>query len=65
MGDGQIQGEKYEAKSEMVDICSRIGWNLFDYSFSLLDQTSKSFQKSYRTLGKKEHILVFKKGNKL
>ena len=61
MGDGRIQGEIYEAKSNMENICSKLGWKLVDYSFSYLDQTSRSFQQSYRTKGKKEHILVFVK----
>ena len=61
MGDGRIQGEVYEAKSNMEAICSKLNWKLVDYSFSYLDQTSRSFQKSYRTKGKKEHVLVFKK----
>lgn len=61
MGDGKIQGEIYEAKENLSNICSKIGWKLIDYSFTWLDQTSRSFQKSYRTKGKKEHILVFRK----
>lgn len=61
MGDGKIAGEIYESKSNMIEICSKFGWKLIDYSFTLLDQTSRSFQKSYRTTGKKEHILVFQK----
>ena len=61
MGDGRIQGEIYEAKSNMEAICNKLGWKLIDYSFSYLDQTSRSFQQSYRTKGKKEHILVFVK----
>ena len=61
MGDGKIQGEMYDAKSNMEKLCNNLGWNLIDYSYSCLDNTSKSFQQSYRTKGKKEHILVFKK----
>lgn len=61
MGDGKIQGEIYEAKSNMEEICAKFKWELVDYTFTMLDQTSRSFQKSYRTKGKKEHILVFKK----
>lgn len=61
MGDGKIQGEIYEAKENLSNICSMIGWQLIDYSYTWLDQTSRSFQKSYRTKGKKEHILVFRK----
>ena len=61
MGDGKIQGVTYEAKENMEMICSKLGWKLIDYSFSMLDDTSRSFQQSYRTKGKKEHILVFEK----
>ena len=59
MGDGRIQGSIYEAKSNMEMICGQLGFKLIDYSFSLLDNTSKSFMKAGRTKGKKEHILVF------
>ena len=59
MGDGRIQGETYEAKSNMESICGALGLKLVDYSFTLLDQTSKSFMKAGRTKGKKEHVLVF------
>lgn len=61
MGDGKIQGEIYDAKENLLAICSKIGWKLANDSFTLLDETSRSFQKSYRTKGKKEHVLVFKK----
>lgn len=61
MGDGKIQGETYEAKSNMEAICSKLGWRLVYYAYSMLDDTSKSFHQSYRTKGKKEHILVFNK----
>ena len=61
MGDGQIQGELYEAKENMEAICKKLHWKLIDYSFTFLDDTSRSFIKSYRTKGKKEHVLVFKK----
>lgn len=62
IGDGKISGEMYDAKENIECICADIGWQEVDCSYSLLDQTSRSFQKSYRTKGKKEHILVFKKG---
>jgi len=61
MGDGKIKGEIYESKTNMERICSKLNWELIDYSYTMLDSTSRSFQKSYRTKGKKEHILVFKK----
>ena len=61
MGDGKIQGKTYEAKENIERICYKFNWLLTDYSYTYLDQTSKSFQQSYRTKGKKEHVLVFKK----
>lgn len=61
MGDGKIQGEIYDAKENMISVCEKLNWKLIDYTFSYLDQTSRSFQQSYRTKGKKEHILVFQK----
>lgn len=61
MWDGKIQWEIYESKSNMVEICSQLNWELVDYKYTLLDNTSRSFQQSFRTTWKKEHILVFKK----
>lgn len=61
MGDGRIQGEIYDAKSHIEKIVEELNWRLIDYSYSSLDETSRSFQQSYRTKGKKEHILTFKK----
>jgi site-specific DNA-methyltransferase (cytosine-N4-specific) len=61
IGDGKIDGEIYKADENLKKIGKSLGWKLIDSSFTLLDETSKSFQKSYRTLGKKEHILVFEK----
>lgn len=61
MGDGRIQGEIYNAKSHIEKIGEKLNWQLVDYSYSSLDQTSRSFQQSYRTKGKKEHILTFQK----
>ena len=63
MGDGRIQGKTYEAKTNIEKICSRLNWKLVDYSYTNLDDTSRSFQQSYRTKGKKEHVLTFKKEN--
>lgn len=62
IGDGRVSGKMYDAKENMLGICSKLEWKLIDYSYSLLDKTSKSFVKSYRTTGKKEHIMVFQKG---
>ena len=61
MGDGRIQGEIYDAKSHIEKIGEKLNWQLVDYSYSSLDETSRSFQQSYRTKGKKEHILTFQK----
>jgi site-specific DNA-methyltransferase (cytosine-N4-specific) len=61
MGDGKIQGVKYDAKESMELLGKQLGWKLVEYSYTFLDETSRSFQKSYRTKGKKEHILVFQK----
>lgn len=61
IGDGQIAGKIYDAKENMIRICSPLGWKLIDYTYSNLDDTSRSFQQSYRTKGKKEHIMVFSK----
>lgn len=61
MGDGRIQGESYDAKTHMEKIGRELNWKLIDYSCSSLDETSRSFRQTYRTKGKKEHILTFKK----
>lgn len=61
MGDGKIQGEIYDAKNELLQIIEKLGWHLIDCSYNELDQTSRSFTKSYRTKNKKEYILVFQK----
>lgn len=61
MGDGRIQGKTYDAKSNVEKICSRLNWKLVDYSYTNLDDTSRAFQQSYRTKGKKEHVLTFQK----
>ncbi len=62
IGDGKIQGEIYDSKENTIEVCERIGWKLVDYSYKNLDETSRAFQSSFRTGGKKEHILTFKKG---
>lgn len=61
IGDGKVSGNLYNAKENMIDIAAKLKWELIDYSFSNLDETSRAFQKSYRTKGKKEHILTFRK----
>lgn len=59
IGDGKVAGRIYDAKENVSGLCSKLGWKMIDYSCSNLDDTSRSFQKSYRTKGKKEHIMVF------
>lgn len=44
MGDGKIQGEIYNAKENIEAICREFKWLLTDYSYTYLDQTSRSFQ---------------------
>lgn len=61
IGDGRVAGKKYDAKENMLNLSKKIGWELIDYSYTNLDDTSRSFRQSYRTKGKKEHILVFSK----
>lgn len=61
IGDGKVAGKIYDAKENMIKIAEKIGWEAIDYSYSNLDDTSRAFQKSYRTKGKKEHILTFRK----
>ncbi len=62
IGDGKIQGEMYDSKENTIKVCEEIGWKLVDYSFTDLDETSRSFQAAFRTNGKKEHVLTFRKG---
>lgn len=62
IGDGKIQGELYDSKENTIKVCEEIGWKLIDYSFTGLDETSRSFQSSFRTNGKKEHVFTFRKG---
>lgn len=61
IGDGKVAGKMYDAKQNMIEIGLSLGWEFIDYSFTNLDETSRAFQQSYRTKGKKEHILTFKK----
>jgi len=61
IGDGKVAGELYDARQKMIQICAPLGWRLIEYASSNLDETSRSFQQAYRTKGKKEHIMVFRK----
>ncbi|WP_400205423.1 DNA methyltransferase [Candidatus Methanarcanum hacksteinii] len=61
IGDGVIRGDFYDSFEHTVDICDKLGWRL-EKSFDLeLDKTSRSFNKNFRTAGKKEHTIIFKK----
>lgn len=64
IGDGKIQGEMYDSSQHTIAVCKKIGWELIDYAYIELDRTSRSFQASFRTNGKREHVLTFKKGGK-
>lgn len=59
IGDGCVAGKTYDAKENMINLCTPLCWKLIDYKYSNLDDTSRSFQQSYRTKGKKEHIMIF------
>lgn len=61
IGDGKIRGEMYDAGENTIQICNSIGWTLLESSYTELDRTSRSFQQSFRTKGKKEHVLIFSK----
>lgn len=61
IGDGKIQGQAYDSATNMNDIMSTLNFRLIESEFTYLDNTSKSFSKSFRTNGKKEHFLVFRK----
>lgn len=61
IGDGKIQGKMYDSYKNTINVCNKIGWNLISSSCTKLDDTSRSFQKSFRTKGKKEHLLIFEK----
>lgn len=61
IGDGKVAGKIYDARLNMLKIASQIGWDFVSSSYTYLDDTSKSFQQSYRTKGKKEYILIFRK----
>lgn len=61
IGDGKVKGEKYDSKQHTVNIALQIGWKLDSSCETELDETSRSFQQSFRTKGKKEYVLIFKK----
>jgi len=61
IGDGKIAGEKYDSRENMLEIAKKLKWILVEEKSTQLDETSRNFQQSFRTKGKKEYFLVFKK----
>lgn len=61
IGDGKIRGEFFDSLKATIEIGKSLNWELIDADFTLLDETSKSFLQSFRTKGKKEHFILFKK----
>ncbi len=61
IGDGVIRGNYYDSSKHTIKTCESLGWGLIEAAYTLLDQTSRSFNSGFRTKGKKEHILVFEK----
>lgn len=61
IGDGKIAGEKYDSKKHILSIANMLKWKLVEEKYTELDKTSRNFQQSFRTKGKKEYFLVFEK----
>jgi len=61
IGDGKISGNKYDSRENTIKIANKLNWELVEERYTELDKTSKNFQQSFRTKGKKEYFLVFKK----
>ena len=61
IGDGKVSGKMFDAKENIVKLCTKLNWEVVDYEHTLLEKTSKSFQKFHTSQGKKEHIITFKK----
>lgn len=61
IGDGKIAGEKYDSYDNTVKIAKKLNWKLIEERYTELDKTSRNFQQSFRTKGKKEYFLVFEK----
>jgi site-specific DNA-methyltransferase (cytosine-N4-specific) len=61
IGDGKIAGEKYESRKKTLQIAEKLNWKLIEEKYTELDKTSRNFQQSFRTKGKKEYFLVFEK----
>ena len=61
IGDGQISGERYDSRNNMIKLAEKLKWRLVFDDCNSLDDISKAFQKSFRVKGKLEHVLVFQK----
>jgi site-specific DNA-methyltransferase (cytosine-N4-specific) len=61
IGDGKVAGNMYDAKENIIKLCEPLNWEMVDYYYTYLEKTSRSFQKFHSSLGKKEHIITFKK----
>lgn len=61
IGDGKIAGEKYDSRENTLKIADKLKWKLIEERYTELDKTSRNFQQSFRTKGKKEYFLVFEK----
>lgn len=61
IGDGKIAGEKYDSREHTMLIAKKLKWKLIEEKYTELDKTSRNFQQSFRTKGKKEYFLVFEK----
>lgn len=61
IGDGKIAGEKYDSREHTLSIAKKLNWELIEERYTELDKTSRNFQQSFRTKGKKEYFLVFEK----
>lgn len=61
IGDGKIQGEKYDSRENTLYIAKKLNWELIEEKYTELDKTSRNFQQSFRTKGKREYFLVFEK----
>ena len=61
IGDGKIAGEKYDSREHTLLIAEKLKWKLVEEKYTELDKTSRNFQQSFRTKGKKEYFLVFEK----
>jgi site-specific DNA-methyltransferase (cytosine-N4-specific) len=61
IGDGKIRGEAYDSLEVTLRIGKKLLWKNISNDHTLLDNTSRSFTKSFRTKGKKEHYVLFTK----